>query len=83
MSKTVLSLYSDSVDKAIDEYHDFSSFSGSCDSSSSGSNSSSGGNTDEYVFGVPEVPLKVLQEGLMTRAESRSKAGTSAPSSTV
>ena len=48
------------MDKAIDEYHDPSSFSGSNDSSNS--NSSSGGNTtDEYVSGVPGVPLEVLQ----------------------
>ena len=59
MSETILSLSSNSVDKAIDEYHDPSSFSGSSDSSNS--NSSSGGNTtDEYVSGVPGVPLEVL-----------------------
>ena len=75
----VLSSSSDSVDKAIDEYSDRSSFSGSSDS-----NSSSGGNTtDEYISGVPGVPLEVLQEGLQTRFESGSQAGTSAPSSTV
>ena len=60
MSKSVLSSSSNSVDKAIDEYHDPSSFSGSSDSSNS--NSSSGGNTtDEYTSGVPGVPLEVLQ----------------------
>ena len=70
------------MDKAIDKYHDPSSFSGSSDSSNS--SSSSGGNTtDEYVSGVPRVPLEVLQEGLKTRFESGSMAGTSAPSSTV
>ena len=59
MSETALSSSSNSVDKAIDEYHDLSSFSGSSDSSNS--NSSSGGNTtDEYTFGVLGVPLKVL-----------------------
>ena len=86
MSEIVLSLSSDSVDKAIDEYTDPSSFSGSSDSNSigNGSGSSSEGNTtDEYTFGVPRVPLKVLQEGLKTRSESGSMAGTSAPSSTV
>ena len=81
MSETVLSLSSNSVDKAIDEYHDPSSFSGSNDSSNS--TSSSGGNTtDEYVSGVPGVPLEVLQ-GLKTRTKSRSQVGMSAPSSTV
>ena len=54
MSETVLSSSSNSVDKAIDEYHDLSSFSGSSDSSNN--NSSSGGNTkDEYMSGVPGV----------------------------
>ena len=75
----VLSSSSDSVDKAIDEYSDHSSFSGSSDS-----DSSSGGNTtDEYISGVPGVPLEVLQEGLKTRFEFGSKAITSASSSTV
>ena len=82
MSEIVLPLSSTSTDKAIEEYHDPSSFNGSSDSSS-GSNSSSGGNIDEYMFGVPGVPLEVLQEGLKTRAESGSKAGTSALSSTI
>ena len=61
MSEVVLSLSSNSFDKAIDEYHDPSNFSGSSDNSSSGSNSNSGGNTtDEYTFSVPGVPLEVL-----------------------
>ena len=76
----VLSSSSDSLDKAIDEYTDCSSFSGSSDS-----NSSSGGRntTDEYTSGVPGVPLEVLQEGLKTRFEFGSQAETSAPLSTV
>ena len=84
MSNIVISSSSNSVDKAIDEYHDPTSFSGFSDSSS-GSNSSSGGNTtDKYMSGVPGVPLEVFQEELMTRATSESKASTSsAPSSTV
>ena len=81
MSKTVLSSSSNSLGKAIDEYHDPSSFSGSSDSSNN-STSSGGNTTDEYVSGVPGVPLEVLQ-GLKTRSESGSQAGTSAPSSTV
>ena len=61
MSEIVLSLSSDSVDKAIDEYTEPSSFSGSSDSNSSGSgNSSEGNTTDEYTSGVPGVPLEVL-----------------------
>ena len=84
MSEIVLSSSSDSVDKAIDEYIDRSSFSGSSDSNSSNSGSSSEGNTtDEYTSGVPGVPLEVLQEGLKTKFESGSQARTSAPSSTV
>ena len=83
MSEIVLSSSSDSVDKAIDEYTDPNSFSGSSDSNSKGSDSSSEGNTmDEYESGVPRLPLEVIQEGLRTRFESGSKAGTSAPSST-
>ena len=71
MFETVLSLSSNSVEKAIDEYHDLSSFSGSSDSNNS--NSSSGGNTtNEYTSGVLGVPLEVLQEGLRTRTESGS-----------
>ena len=83
MSEIVLSSTSDNVDKAIDEYTDPSSFSGSSDSNSSGSGSSSEGNTmDEYESGIPGLPLEVVQEGLRARSESGSKAGTSAPSST-
>ena len=84
ISEIVLSSSSDSVDRAIDKYTDRSSFSGSSDSNSSSSGSSSEGNTsDEYTSGVPRVPLEVLQEGLKTRFESGSQAGTSAPSSAV
>ena len=86
MSEIVLSSTSDNVDKAINEYIDPSSFSGSNDSNSSGSgsgSSSEGNTTDENTSGVPRVPLEVLQEGLKTRSESKSMANTSAPSSTV
>ena len=83
MSEIVLSSSSDSVDKAINEYTDPSSFSGSSNSNNSGSGSSSEGNTtNEYEFGVPGLPLEVVQEGLSTRSESGSKAGTNAPLST-
>ena len=61
MSEIVLSSSSDSVDKAIDEYTDPSSFSGSSDSNSSGSDSSSEGNTtDEYESGIPRLLLEVI-----------------------
>ena len=83
MFEIVLSSSSDNVDKAIDEYTDPSSFSGSSDSNSSGSGSSNEGNTtNEYESGVPGLPLEVVQEGLKARSESGSKAGTSAPLST-
>ena len=84
MSEIVLSSSSDSVDRAIDEYTNRSSFSGSSDSNSSSSGSSSKGNTsDEYTSSVPGVPLEVLQEGLKTRFESGSQVETTAPSSAV
>ena len=44
----VLSSFSDSVDKAIDEYSDRSSFSRSSDSNSSSGSSSEGNTMDEY-----------------------------------
>ena len=64
MSEIVLSSFSNSVDKAIDEYRDTTSFNGSSNDNSSGSNSSSGRNTtdEEYMFGVPGIPLEVFQE---------------------
>ena len=73
MLEIVLSSSSDSVDKAIDEYTEPSSFSGFSDNNSSGSGSSSEGNTtDEYTSGVPGVPLEVLQEGLKKRLDRKS-----------
>ena len=55
MSKVVVSSSSNSVDKAIDECHDSTNYSGS-------SSSSSNGNTtdEEYTSGVPGVPLEVF-----------------------
>ena len=53
---------SDREKREIDEYHDESN---SSDSSSDSSSSSDSGSTDEqYLFGVPRVSLKVLQEEL-------------------
>ena len=61
MSEIVFSSSSDSVDKAIDEYTDPSSFSGSSDSNNSGSDSSSEGNTTgEYESGIPRLLLEVI-----------------------
>ena len=79
MSEVVVSSSSNSVDKAIDEYHDSISYSGSTSSSSSSSNSSSssGRNTmnEEYTSGVLGVPLEVFQEHLRMRVASGSRAG--------
>ena len=61
MSEIVLSSSSDSVDKAIGEYTDPSSFSGSSDSNSSDSDSSSKRNTmDKYEFSILRLPLEVI-----------------------
>ena len=55
MFEVLVSSSSNSVDKAIDEYHDSTSYNGS------NSNSSSGNNTDEeYTSGVPRVHLEVF-----------------------
>ena len=83
MSEIMLSSSSDSVDKTINEHTNPSSFSSSSNSNSSDSDSSSeGNNIDKYEYGVLGLPLEVIQEGLRTRSESGSKAGTSAPLST-
>ena len=82
MSEVVVSSSSNSVDKAIDEYHDLISYSGSTtttssSSSSSSSNNSSGRNTmnEEYTSGVLGVPLEVFQEHIRMRVASGSRAG--------
>ena len=77
MSEIVVSLSSNSVDKAINECHD-SSY-----SDSSSNNSSSSGNTtdEEYTSSVPRVPLEVLQEQIRMRATSGVSTSTSIPSS--
>ena len=65
MYEIMLSSSSDSVDKAIDEYTDPSSFSGSSDSNNSDSDSSSKGNTtDKYESGVPSFLWKLFRRGL-------------------
>ena len=72
MSEIVISSFSDSTEKAIDEYYDTTSTSGSSNSSHSSEESS----TDEgYTSGVPRLPLEVIQEQL--RKASGSQAGTS------
>ena len=83
MFENIISLSNNSTDKAIDEYHDTTSY--SISSSSSNSNSR-GSNVDEgYTSGVPGVPLEVLQEQFRKMAASGSHAGTSTnvPSSSL
>ena len=71
MSKTFISSSSNSTEKAIDEYYDTTSYSGSSNSS----HSSEGSSTDKgYTFGVPGLPLEVIQEQI--RKASSSQAGT-------
>ena len=62
ISEIVISSSNNSVDKAIDKYHDTISYSGSSNASSSSSNSSSGGNTtdEKYTSGVLRIPLEVF-----------------------
>ena len=75
MSENVISSSCNSTDKAIDEYHDTTSYSGS---SSTSNSSSEGSSTDErYTSGVPGVPLEIIQEQLRKRAAFGSHAGTS------
>jgi len=73
MSEIVVSSSSNNVDKEIDEYYDTTIYSGSSN------NSSSGGYTmdEQYMSGVPGIPLKVFQEQLRMKAASGSRASTS------
>ena len=78
MSENVVTLSSNSIDKAINEYHNTTSYSGSSSSTSSSGSSSEGNSMDEgYTFGVPRVPLEIVQEQLRKRAASGSHVGTS------
>ena len=80
MFEVVISSSSNSVDKAIYDYHDSTSYNDSSSrSSSSSSSSSSSGNTtnEEYTFGVPRISLEVFQEQLRMRVASGSQASTS------
>ena len=77
MFEVALSWSNNSVDKAINKYHDSSSY-----SSSNSDSSSSGSSTDEgYTSGVPGFPLEVIQEQLRTKAVSGAGTSTSIPSS--
>nr|XP_023876921.1 uncharacterized protein LOC111989360 [Quercus suber] len=65
----------DSLEKAIDQYQDESSY----NTSSTDSSDSSGGNStdEEYVSDVPGFPIDVVQERLRERAVSGVQVGTS------
>ena len=72
MSQIIISSSSDSTEKTIEEYYD----STSNGSSSNSSHNSGESSTDEgYTFGVPRLPLEVIQKQI--RKASGSKAGTS------
>jgi len=58
MSEIVVSLSGDSDEREINEYQD-KSIGG--DSSGDSSSSDSGSSNEQYLSGVPRVPLKVLQ----------------------
>ena len=76
MFETVISLSSNSTEKAIDKYYDTTSDSGSSDSS----HSSEGSSTDEgYTSGVPGLPLAVIQEQLRKASSSQAYAPSSVP----
>ena len=71
MFEIVISSSSNSIEKAIDEYHDTTSYSGSSDNS----HSREGSFTDKgYTSGVPGFPVEVIHEQL--RKASSSQAGT-------
>ena len=83
MFEIIMSSFSNSDNREIDEYHDSSngsSYSNSNSSNSSSSSSSissssnSGGNTTDkqYTSGVLGVPLEAIQEKLRIRMASRS-----------
>ena len=78
MSNTVISSSSNSTEKAIDEYYDTTNNSGSSNSS----HSSEGSSTDEgYTFGVPGLPLEVIQGQLRKASSSQASSSSIVPSS--
>ena len=78
MFEIIMSSFSNSDNREIDEYHDSSNGSSYSNSNSSNSSSSissnSGGNTTDkqYTYGVLGVPLEAIQEKLRIRMASRS-----------
>ena len=77
MSETIICSSSNSTEKAMDEYYDTTSDSGSSDSS----HSNEGSSTDEgYTFGVPVLPLEFIQEQLRKASGSQAGSPSSVPS---
>ena len=74
MAKIVVSSSSDRDEREIDEYHDKGNSSGS---SSESSGSESGLTDKQYSYGVPGVPLEVLQKEMRRRVASGSSASPS------
>ena len=80
MFEIIMSSFSNSDNREIDEYHDssngssYSNSNSSNSSSSSSSSSNSGGNTTDkqYTSGVLGVPLEAIQENLRIRMATRS-----------
>ena len=72
MSEIVLSSSGNSDEREINEYQDESN-----DSSGDSSSSDSSSSDKQYLFGVPGVPLKVLQGELRRSAASGSFASLS------
>ena len=76
MFEIIMSSFSNSDNREIDEYHDSSNGSSysNNNSSNSSSSSNSGGNTTDkqYTSGVLGVPLEAIQEKLRIRMASRS-----------
>ena len=78
MSEIVVSSFSNSIEKAIDEYYD----STNDNSSDNSSHSSEGSSSDEgYTFGVPRLPLEVVQEQLRKAFGFQAGVSSSAPPS--
>ena len=78
MFETILSSSSNIIEKAIDEYHNTTSYSGSSDSS----HSSEGSSTDEgYTSVVPGFPVEVIQEQLKKASGSQAGSPSSVPPS--
>ena len=78
MSETIVPSSSNSTEKAIDKYYNSTSDNSSDNSSHSNERSSS---NEGYTFGVPGLPLEVIQEQLRKASGSQAGISSSVPSS--